>query len=242
MAYFSRLLADIPGIRHAFLDVHESAAFGRSHIVDIKQVHGTDILHLTEMPHNRPHVDGVFTSLTGKQIGIYTADCLPLLMASRDGRFIASVHAGWRGTAQGIVQQSVQRFVNAGVNVTDILVAIGPHIRPCCYEVSGSFREALLETAAAEQVRAHQHRLFLPTPRHPNARSAMAHEENSVWFDLPAFCELQLLAAGLRPENIEWLEQCTYCTPDALGSYRRRTHVPASKTQQVSWIVREEQR
>jgi polyphenol oxidase len=238
MAYFSRLLADVPGVRHAFLDVHESAAFDKSHLVDIKQVHGTDILHFTEPSQNRPHVDGVFTARSAQQIGVVTADCLPLLMASRDGRFIASVHAGWRGTAQGIVQQSVKQFAAAGVSAEEIIVAVGPHIRPCCYEVSADFYQALLTTPAAERVRQHQYHLFSPTPRGQNAHSAQAREENSLWFDLPAFCQAELLAAGVKAENIDWLALCTYCTPDALGSYRRRTHVPATKTQQVSWIIR----
>jgi hypothetical protein len=238
MAWFSRLLADIPGVRHAFLDVHESGAFDKSRIVDIKQVHGTDILNFTTTPHSRPHVDGVFTSVSGQQIGIVTADCLPLLMASRNGRFVASVHAGWKGTAQGIVQQSVEQFRDAGIDAEDIVVAIGPHIRPCCYEVSASFPELLLATPSAALVRLYQDRLFLQMPRDPNINSATAREENSLWFDLPAFCQLHLQGAGIRPENIEWLAKCTYCTPQALGSYRRRTHIPATKTQQISWIAR----
>ncbi|HEX4501885.1 MAG TPA: peptidoglycan editing factor PgeF [Scandinavium sp.] len=238
MAWFSRLLADIPGVRHAFLDVHESSVFDKSRIVDIKQVHGTDILNFTTTPHSRPHVDGVFTSVSGQQIGIVTADCLPLLMASRDGCFVASVHAGWQGTAQGIIQQSVKRFTDAGIDAADIVVAIGPHIRPCCYEVSSSFLDVLLATPSAEQVRQHQQKLFLNVPRNSNAHSARAREENSLWFDLPAFCQVHLQVAGIRSANVDWLEKCTYCAPKELGSYRRRTHFPATKTQQVSVIVR----
>lgn len=238
MAYFSRLLADIPDVCHAFLDVNESAAFDKSQLVDIKQVHGTDILRFTEPSQNRHHVDGVFTACPAQQIGVVTADCLPLLMASRDGRYIASVHAGWRGTAQGIVQQSVKQFAMVGVNVKDIVVAVGPHIRPCCYEVSVDFYHGLLKTPAAERVRQYQHRLFSPIPRGQNVYSARARQENSLWFDLPAFCQAELLAAGVIAENIDCLAICTYCTPDVLGSFRRRTHIPATKTQQVSWIIR----
>ncbi|MEJ5070952.1 peptidoglycan editing factor PgeF [Enterobacter ludwigii] len=238
MAYFSRLLADIPGVHHAFLDEHESAAFDKSTLVDIKQVHGTDILNFISQPATRPHVDGVLTAISGQGLGVVTADCLPLLMASRDGSVIASVHAGWRGTAQGIVQQSVRQFAAQGVTAADIVVAVGPHIRPCCYEVSDSFREALLASPAAESVRQHHHELFSVSPKGPNVHSAGAREKNSLWFDLPAFCQLQLLECGIRVENIDWLAKCTYCTPDELGSYRRRTHHPATKTQQVSWIVK----
>lgn len=241
MAWFSRLLTDIPGIRHAFLNVHESAAFDHSRLVDIKQVHGAELLSLTEMPEQRPHVDGVITSLTAQQIGIVTADCLPLLMASRDGRVIASVHAGWRGTAAGIVQQTVQQFAASGVEAKDIVVAIGPHIRACCYEVSEAFYHTLLQMPAREIVNRNQERLFFRSPQHPNALSARARENNSRWFDLPAFCLLHLQDSGIHAENIDVLEKCTYCTPDELGSYRRRTHEPATKTKQISWMNKDSQ-
>jgi hypothetical protein len=238
MAWFSRLLADIPGVRHAFLDVHESAVFDKSHVVDIKQVHATDILNFTEPPQYRPHADGVFTAVSEQQIGIVTADCLPLLMASRDGRFVASVHAGWQGTAQGIVQQSVKHFAAVGIKAADIIVAVGPHIRPCCYEVSASFPDGLLSTPSAKMVRQHRQQLFLKAPRDPNTNSASAREEQSLWFDLPAFCQLHFQEAGILSDNIDWPGKCTYCAPEELGSYRRRTHKPATKTQQMSWISR----
>ena len=236
MAYLSRLLTDIPGIHHSFLDVHESAAFDKSLLVDIKQVHGPDLLCLTEIPQQRPHVDGVITTLTAQKIGIVTADCLPLLMASRDGRVIASVHAGWRGTAAGIVQHTVRQFAASGVPASEIIVAIGPHIRACCYEVSEAFYPALVQTPAHKIVTRNQDKLFFSSPQNPNSLSAHARENHSQWFDLPAFCLLNLEEAGIPAENVEVLAQCTYCTPEDLGSYRRRTHVPATKTQQVSWI------
>ncbi|WP_052282656.1 peptidoglycan editing factor PgeF [Kluyvera genomosp. 1] len=241
MAWFSHLLADIPGVRHAFLDVHESAVFDKSPLVDIKQVHGKDILHFTHQLEQRPWVDGVVTSLAGHPIGVVTADCLPLLMASRNGQHIASVHAGWRGTAAGIIEQSVEQFARLGVTANDIVVAIGPHIRACCYEVSAEFYDALLQTPAKNVIQSHRQSLFTSTPQKPNASSAAARELNSLWFDLPAFSLLQLARAGVPSENIEVMERCTYCTPESLGSYRRRTHVPATKTQQIAWIVKEEQ-
>jgi YfiH family protein len=238
MAFFSRLLSDIPGIRHAFLDVHESAVFDKSRVVDIKQVHGADILHLTQAHRQRPLVDGVLTSLAGQSIGIVTADCVPVLMASRDGRLIAGLHAGWRGAAQGILQESVRQFGAHGVAAEDILVATGPHIHACCYEVSDAFYQTLLETPAGYLVRSRAEQLFSSLPRNPNPDSPAAREKNSLWFDLSAFCQLQLLEAGVRREHIDCLATCTYCNPGMLGSYRRRTHQPATKTQQISWIER----
>lgn len=239
MAYTSRLLAAVPGVCHAFLNAGEAACFDRASLVNIKQVHGCDVLAYRVPSAERPSADGVFTDVIGQALGVYTADCLPLLMASRDGRFISSVHAGWRGAAGGIAQQAVAQFVARGVSVAEIVVAIGPHIRACCYEVSPAFYAQLLPTPSGDLVHAHRQALFFSQPRRPTALSPAGREANSLWFSLADFCVMQLTRAGVVPDNIEVLEICTYCTPgEVLGSYRRRTHVPAEKTQQISWIAR----
>lgn len=240
MSWQSHKLSDIPGVRHAFLDVHESALFDKNQIVDLKQVHGRELLHFTSTPTERPHADGVFTTVKGQKVGIVTADCLPVLMASRDGRCIASIHAGWRGTAAGIVEQAVDAFMRQGIAAEDIIAAIGPHIRPCCYEVSAAFYDDLQKSPCAGLVHAHRDTLFYSAPLQPNLNSAVTTSENSLWFDLPAFCLLQLKQAGVLSENVEVLETCTYCTPETLGSFRRRTHFPATRTQQMSWIEKEQ--
>ena len=96
-SFTSRLLSDIPGIRYAFLDVHETAAFPNSEMAPVKLVH-SNIVHEYRAPQaERPHADAMFTAVSGQKMGVVTADCLPLLMASRDGRYVCSVHAGWRG-------------------------------------------------------------------------------------------------------------------------------------------------
>lgn len=92
----------------------------------------------------RPHADAMFTAVSGQKMGVVTADCLPLLMASRDGRYVCSVHAGWRGAASGIIDNSLALFQRYHVDPQDLVVVSGPHIHPCCYEVTGDFYQALL--------------------------------------------------------------------------------------------------
>ena len=196
MAFSSRLLADVPGVRHAFLDVHESGRFDKSQLVDINQVHGTDIIHFMQPLTDKPQADGVFTALSEQLVGVVTADCLPVLMASRDGQYVASVHAGWRGTARGIIARSIQAFTGQGIAAQDIVVAIGPHIRSCCYEVSGEFYDELLQLPCGELVLANPQRLFSKAPVRPNALSAKGQGKANLWFDLQEFCWLHLLKAG----------------------------------------------
>ena len=115
MAYTSRLLNAIPGIRHAFLDVHETAAFTYAELAPVKLVHGNEVHHYQQPLPTRPHADAVFTAVAGQKVGVVTADCLPLLIASRDGRYVCSVHAGWQGLVSGIVDNSLACFRQQGV-------------------------------------------------------------------------------------------------------------------------------
>ena len=114
MAYTSRLLNAIPGIRHAFLDVHETAAFTYAELAPVKLVHGNEVHHYQQPLPTRPHADAVFTAVAGQKVGVVTADCLPLLIASRDGRYVCSVHAGWQGLVSGIVDEQSGLFSPAG--------------------------------------------------------------------------------------------------------------------------------
>lgn len=92
MSFQSRLLSDIPGIRYAFLDVHETAAFPYSEMAPVKLVHG-NVVHHFQQPApltDRPHADAVFTASSGQKVGVVTADCLPMLMVPATGALSAA--------------------------------------------------------------------------------------------------------------------------------------------------------
>ncbi|HYP14678.1 MAG TPA: peptidoglycan editing factor PgeF [Bryobacteraceae bacterium] len=102
-----------------------------------KQVHSDVIVDADRAPFLvPPEGDALVTSKAGRWIGIRTADCVPLLMADVERRFVAAVHAGWRGTASGIAAKTVRRLIEtSGSNPASIVVAIGPAVGVCCYEV-----------------------------------------------------------------------------------------------------------
>jgi YfiH family protein len=100
------------------------------------QVHGASVRRATEPPGAaRPAVeeDGQATALPDAAALVFVADCLPVLLATRDA--VAALHCGWRGLAGGIVAEGVKALRELGAD-GPITAAIGPGARGCCYEVS----------------------------------------------------------------------------------------------------------
>lgn len=86
---------------------------------------------------------------------VMVADCVPLLLASRDGATVCAVHAGRRGMLDGVVTAAVQAMVQAGVRPADLWAAVGPSICGSCYEVPEQMLDesAQREPACASQTR-----------------------------------------------------------------------------------------
>jgi len=145
--------------------------------------------------------DSVITALKGTFIGVQVADCVPMLLHDPARGAIAAVHAGWRGTAQGILKRTVRAMAEEfGTRPADLLLAVGPAIRGGCYEVGPEVLEAV--AAATGEGQFH------------------THLEGRLCLDLPAANRLQALSEGLREENVWVSEECTSCLPDRFHSYR----------------------
>jgi len=111
----------------------------------LRQVHGTRVVHLDEW---QPGIeaDAAWTDRPGRIAAILTADCLPILIADVRGRCIAAVHAGWRGLAAGVIEQTL---ASLPVRPDELMAWIGPAIRQSNYEVGDEVREVFAEHPAA---------------------------------------------------------------------------------------------
>ncbi len=105
-------------------------------LVTAEQVHGREISPVTEPSSTAlPGVDGLLTSSRGLTLGIYVADCAPVWIVTREGNAGALLHSGKKGTGLGIVPAGIEALCqHAGINSSDLIVVIGPCIRPPCYE------------------------------------------------------------------------------------------------------------
>jgi len=171
---------------------------GGGRLLLLKQVHGAAVV---AAPWDRtPEADVSVATAPGWLLGIQTADCLPVLLVDPRRRHVGAAHAGWRGTAAGAAVRAVEALTARGSEPEDLVAALGPSIGPCCYEVGDEVRTAFGPSGAA---------FFRPGP---NGRSHL---------DVRAANVRQLLDAGLRPEALHHVADCTRCRADRYHSYRR---------------------
>jgi YfiH family protein len=88
----------------------------------LKQVHGVGVVDLKEAPAEAI-ADAVYTRTPGQVCAVLTADCLPVLLCSKDGSQVAAVHAGWRGLSSGIIDETLKHLQ---IPPHEVLAWMGP--------------------------------------------------------------------------------------------------------------------
>lgn len=138
----SPLLLGVPGLVHGFgtrvtpRPLEELPGWSESRRPEWKQVHGTANAFVISDHQQCGEVDALWTRDPGRTLAVVTADCVPILLARKDGRAQAAVHAGWRGTLARILENLGATLRSHGESLSDWSAAIGPCAQPCCYEVS----------------------------------------------------------------------------------------------------------
>ena len=161
-------------------------------------------------------VDALTTDITDICIGVSTADCIPLLLYDPDRHCAAAVHAGWRGTVQRIVVETINSMTaDYGVRPQSLRAAIGPGISMQSFEVGDEVYQAFLDAQFPMQQIARRFPLM-----HSDAATADPKQEK--WhIDLPECNRLQLLSCGVKAENIILSGICTYANSHQFFSARR---------------------
>ena len=148
-----------------------------------------------------PERDGICTNEPGVALVCFAADCTPILLHDPVRHAVAAVHAGWRGTALGIVKRCVEHMYREfGTIPADLEAAIGPCIGPCCFETDCNVPEAMLDALGEEA---------LPLIRRSGEK---------YYPDLKRINALWLRRAGVR--KIDLSCDCTKCQPDRFWSHR----------------------
>ena len=192
-----------------------AADVGTSDLVLLTQVHGNDVAVIRgALPaaSERPRADAVVSNARDTSVAVRIADCVPLLVADPTSDSVAAIHAGWRGTAARVAPAAIDAMRREfGARVEDLVVAIGPSIRRCCYEVGSDVVDAF---AAARHERYLIDRWFVAPPARPG------ESRPGLRLDVAGSNRDQLVLAGVRADNIFDCGLCTAMHLDLLTSYR----------------------
>jgi polyphenol oxidase len=203
----------------------------------LQQVHGNVVLTPTEAANTAAKeletgwamADGLISETAQQGVWVASADCNPVLIADRHSGQVAAVHAGWRGTAQKVVPVAVQRFLENGSSIAQLLVAIGPAIAGKVYQVTHQVgaevcRSILPELAGVEP------ELLVEKALSLTDSPLLADEQpGRVRLDVRQVNVLQLQQMGLSADQISIAPHCTFQEPEQFFSYRRE------KLKRVQW-------
>jgi YfiH family protein len=176
----------------------------------VNQVHSSDVIVIddeSKIPpqNNRPKADALVTNLSNLTIGIFTADCTPILFFDEKNSVIAAAHAGWQGALKNIMASTIDEMLRIGAKIDDIKVLIGPTIRQQSYEISEEFYERFLSEDKNNEV------FFIA-----------ANRSEHYMFDLPQYVKQKLRVAGIKDIFDEGID--TYRS-ERFFSYRRSVHL-----------------
>lgn len=163
----------------------------------LRQVHGSVVVEADALS-GEPEADAAIARRPGTVCAVLVADCIPVLLADRTGTTVGIAHAGWRGLARGVIENTVRAMAGAG---RDLIAYLGPGIGPAAFEVGDDVREAFLT-------------------RDAGAAAAFKPHAESKWLaDLYLLARRSLQRSGVAEVHGGTL--CTYSDSRRFFSYRR---------------------
>ncbi|MDO8529668.1 MAG: peptidoglycan editing factor PgeF [bacterium] len=145
-----------------------------------------------------PEVDGLATNKQNIFLSITVADCIPVYFYEPERKIIALAHCGWRGIIQEIIKNTLEKIENLGGNAQNFEVALGPGIDKCHFEI----KEDILNQFK----------------KYPNF---IEKRDSKIFIDLKGIIRKQLTEIGIKPENIEESDECTFENHSKYFSYRK---------------------
>jgi YfiH family protein len=166
----------------------------------MKQVHGTSVADVDTLGEaDVATADAAMAARPGRVAVVLTADCMPLFLCDEGGAKVAVAHAGWRGMAAGVIENTVRAM---GGDASRLVAWMGPAIGPKAFEVGPEVREAFVAVD-------------------PAADGAFtAHKPGKYLADLYGLARQRLARAGV--ERVGGGGFCTFSEADRFFSYRRR--------------------
>jgi YfiH family protein len=163
----------------------------------ITQVHGIRAVNTQDWQAG-DEADAIYSTTVNTVCAVMTADCLPILLCDKKGQYVAAIHAGWRGLADGIIEATI---ANAPCDPKQIMAWLGPAIGPTAFEAGNDVRDVFLANNAADTI------------------GFTAINAQKWWVDMYVIACQRLSALGVS--DVYGEPDCTVLNPDRFFSFRR---------------------
>ncbi len=168
----------------------------------LQQVHGINVFNFDRKLHSKG-ADACITTRPKIVCAVLTADCLPILLCDATCGVVAAVHAGWRGLADGVIENTIATMKSAGAKSEQMLAWLGPAIGPSHFEVGEEVRDR-----------------FIRQDQHATTAFAASGQQGSKFFaDIFQLAKMRLERMGVC--DIAGGQHCTFSMPEKFYSYRR---------------------
>lgn len=164
------------------------------------QTHSNQVLYFTEQSKfsTPPNFDAAITNQSQRPCVVLTADCLPILICNITGTEVAAIHAGWRGLANGIIDNTITTLKS---KPEDLLIWLGPAISKNAYEVGIEVKDEFVKKDSCFE-------------------KGFSKLNEKIFADLYHLAKINLYKLGVKETQVYGGEYCTYSQPELFYSYR----------------------
>ena len=175
-------------------------------LVTAKQIHSSNIETVKDGVFFYDNTDALISNIKDTVLLLNFADCIPIILYSKQNKTGALIHAGWRGSASEIAKKTVLKMTNdLNIKTKTITALIGPGIGKCCFETDADVFEKLISDKSNKNL--------------------YEKKGNKYFIDLKLLNANQLSECGI--ENIDICNYCTCCMSDIFFSYRKENGITA---------------
>ena len=172
-------------------------------LITLNQTHSNKVIYLEKKNEIKDKMQGdaIITKIKNICIGILTADCVPILLYDPQKKIIGSIHAGWKGALNGVIKNTILKFLDLKSETKDLIAVVGPCIKKENYEVKSDFYEKFI------------------AQNNENNKFFEKINDNQFVFDLRAFVNSEI--NNFNVKNLENIEKDTFSEKETFFSYRR---------------------
>ncbi len=193
-----------------------------SNIHYAQQVHSDKVIQVDNKLNLKPKIaDCLITKEQYQSLWIYTADCIPILIADIKTRNIAACHSGLKGIKKQLISKTLKKLEEIGSKKNNLIIAIGPSITGDKYQVNKKDVEGLIVQLTGSSFM--EKSLYIREIKGEEMIPLFKEDSNpnKILIDIQAAAILQLFKEGIKQNQINLNRICTFSNPKLFNSFRR---------------------